>query len=38
MGEQETLEDILSRKTEIYKNIKKGDTKYDRYFLRYIPK
>jgi hypothetical protein len=38
MGEQETLEDILSRKTEIYKNIKKGDSKYDRYFLRYIPK
>tara|TARA_B100001093_G_scaffold508558_1_gene570992 strand:- start:1351 stop:2580 length:1230 start_codon:yes stop_codon:yes gene_type:complete len=38
MGEQETLEDILSRKTEIYKNIKKGDTKYDRYFLRYVPK
>ena len=38
MGEQETLEDILSRKTEIYKNIKKSDTKYDRYFLRYVPK
>lgn len=38
IGEQETLEDILSRKTEIYKNIKKGDSKYDRYFLRYIPK
>ncbi len=38
MGEQETLEDILSRKSEIYKNIKKGDTKYDRYFLKYEPK
>ena len=38
LGEQETFEDILLEKKKAFKEIKKGDTKYEKYFLRYTPK
>ena len=38
IGEQETFEDILLEKKKAFKEIKKGDTKYEKYFLRYTPK
>ena len=38
IGEQETFEDILLEKKKAFKEIKKSDTKYEKYFLRYNPK
>ena len=38
IGEQETFEDILLKKRDAFKNIKKSDTKYEKWFLKYIPK
>ena len=38
IGEQETFEDILLKKKDAFKNVKKSDTKYEKWFLKYIPK
>jgi len=38
IGEQETFEDILLKKRDAFKNVKKSDTKYEKWFLKYIPK
>ena len=38
IGEQETFEDILLQKKKAYKELKKKDSKYEKWFLRYTPK
>ena len=38
IGDQVTFEDILAEKKKAFKNIKKGDKEYDKWFLRYTPK
>ena len=38
LGDQETFEDILLKKKDAFKNVKKSDTKYEKWFLKYIPK
>ena len=38
IGEQETFEDILLQKKKAHKDLKKKDSKYEKWFLRYTPK
>jgi len=38
LGEQETFEDILLKKRDAFKKVKKTDTKYEKWFMKYIPK
>ena len=38
IGEQETFEDILLQKKKAHNDLKKKDSKYEKWFLRYTPK
>ena len=37
-GEQETFEDILSQKKDMYEKLSKNNKDFEKWFLRYIPK